>query len=405
MRNRIAGRKWLGIILALGLTALLLFTACAPASSPDGEKVLELGLMASITGPASSASQYAVRGAEEYIRYYNEEEGIPGVTVKLVWADTGHFVAQGLSTYNRWIERGIPLWMCVLVDETMTIKPLAERDKTPFLTFAISEKAMYPPGWVYSIYPTDAERFAVWCDWIMANWKEDRPPRVVMMGPDMAYGRSAQAQGTKYAESIGVEMLPMEFVPFVPLDTTTQLMRVNELGADFVYITSIWTTAVPILKDAERLGLMGKIQFGGYENSQSTAILALGSSVEGYTAPRVSYFSLDETNPGVKFMRDLQMKYRGRIDVAGDECNPIRVSSVACEALKRAVEEVGYENVDGVAVKRALDSIKDFDPYEIGPVTYTSDDHRGSNRVMVAQVQNGQVVYLTDWQDAPMLVP
>jgi len=285
------------------------------------------------------------------------------------------------------------------------IEPLAERDKTPFLTFAISEKAMYPPGWVYSIYSTDAERFAVWCDWIMANWKEDRPPRVVMIGPDVAYGRSAEAQGTKYAEDIGVEMLPMEIVPFVPLDTTTQLLRINERGADFVYITSVWTTAIPILKDAERLGLLGEMQFGGYENTQSIAILALGSSVEEYTAPRVSYFSLDETNPGVKLIRDLQMKYRGRLDMAGDECNQLRMSSVACEALRRAVEEVGFENVDGIAVKRALDNIKDFDPYGIGPVTYTQEDHRGSSRVMVAQVQNGQVVYLTDWRDAPMLVP
>ena len=393
------------VILAIGLIALLLVTACAPSPSPGKEKVLELGLMAGLTGPASAASQYVLRGMEEHIWYYNEEEGIPGVTVNLLWADTGHFLAQGLTTYNKWIEHGVPLWICVLMDEAITIKPLAERDKTPFLTVAISEEVIYPTGWAYSIYCTDAERFAVWCDWIVANWKEDRPPKVVMMGPDMLYGRSAEVQGTKYAESLGIEMLPMEFVPFVPLDTTTQLLRLSEREVDFVYITSVWTTAVPILRDAERLGLIGEIQFGGYENTQSTAILALGSSVEGYTVPRVSYFSLHETNPGVKFMRDLQMKYRGRIDVGGDECNPLRVSSVACEALKRAVEEVGYENVDGVAVKRALDSIKDFDPYGVGPVTYTPEDHRGSNRVMVAQVQNGQVVYLTDWQDAPMLVP
>ena len=167
----------------------------------------------------------------------------------------------------------------------------------------------------------------------------------------------------------------------------------------------MWTTAIPILKDAERLGLLGEIQFGGYENTQSIAILALGSSVEGYTAPRVSYFSLDETNPGVKLIQDLQMKYRGRLDLAGDECNQLRMSSIACEALKRAVEEVGYENVDGIAVKRALDSIKDFDPYGIVPITYTSEDHRGSTRVRIYHVQGGEVVPASDWKEAPMIIP
>ncbi len=96
--NRMAKVERLLIVLAIGLTALLLVTACAPSPSSGEGKVLELGLMAGLTGPASAASQYALKGVEEYIWYYNEKEGIPGVTVKLVWADTGHFLAEGLST-------------------------------------------------------------------------------------------------------------------------------------------------------------------------------------------------------------------------------------------------------------------------------------------------------------------
>jgi ABC-type branched-subunit amino acid transport system substrate-binding protein len=101
----------------------------------------------------------------------------------------------------------------------------------------------------------------------------------------------------------------------------------------------------------------------------------------------------------------LQMKYRGRLDVQGDEAHGFRAGYVAFEAVKRAVEEAGYENVDGTAVNRALLSMKDFDPYGIGPITYTADDHRGSNRVSVYQVRGGEVVRAADWREAPMLVP
>jgi ABC-type branched-subunit amino acid transport system substrate-binding protein len=149
------------------------------------------------------------------------------------------------------------------MEETIAFKPLAEKDQLPYITLAISEKAIYPPGWLYSTYPTDAERFAVWCDFIMENWQNERPPWVAFIGPDSEYGRDPEVQGTKYAESIGIEMLPMEFVPYVPLDFTTQLLRVSERGADFVYITSVWSTALPVRKDAQRLGLMGQITFGG----------------------------------------------------------------------------------------------------------------------------------------------
>jgi ABC-type branched-subunit amino acid transport system substrate-binding protein len=75
------------------------------------------------------------------------------------------------------------------------------------------------------------------------------------------------------------------------------------------------------------------------------------------------------------------------------------------EAIRIAIEEVGYENLDGSAVKEAMYGIKDFDPFGIKEITYTPEDHRGSATVRMYQVQGGEVVPVTDWRDGPMLVP
>ena len=76
------------------------------------------------------------------------------------------------------------------------------------------------------------------------------------------------------------------------------------------------------------------------------------------------------------------------------------------EAIRIAIEEVGYENLDGRAVKEAMYGIKDFDPHGTGKkVTYTPEDHRGSPVIRIYEVQGGEVVPVTDWRDAPMLVP
>jgi hypothetical protein len=76
------------------------------------------------------------------------------------------------------------------------------------------------------------------------------------------------------------------------------------------------------------------------------------------------------------------------------------------EAIRIAIEEVGYENLDGHAVKEAMCGIKDFDPHNIGrPVTYTQDDHRGAPKLRMYEVQGGDAVPVTDWRDCPMLVP
>jgi hypothetical protein len=81
-------------------------------------------------------------------------------------------------------------------------------------------------------------------------------------------------------------------------------------------------------------------------------------------------------------------------------------TAISCEAVRRAVEHVGYENLDGPAIKEAFDSIKGFDVDGLVNITYNPpDDHRGYDKIAVYQVQGGQIVRVSDWRVAPMLLP
>ncbi|OGO05640.1 MAG: hypothetical protein A2Y60_07185 [Chloroflexi bacterium RBG_13_54_9] len=195
-------------------------------------------------------------------------------------------------------------------------------------------------------------------------------------------------------------MLPFEIVPYLPLDTTPQLLRLRGRGADFVYLGAIWTTALPVMRDAERLGLTDKIRFGGYENSQAIPLLELGPAVEGYFAPRAAPWYEE-----VPLLTDMYMRYEGKIDTGGDGASTLLFASAMIEAIRIAIDSVGYENLDGRAVKEAWESIKDFDPLGVKKLTYTPEDHRGSAAVRMYEVQGGNVVPVSDWQEAPMLVP
>jgi hypothetical protein len=94
----------------------------------------------------------------------------------------------------------------------------------------------YSPGWIYLQDPTLAEQFAVVVKYFMENWKEERPPRMVFVGMDITWGREPLAEGTKYAQSLGFEVLPPEFVPVVTLDATTQLLRIKR-GGQILFIS------------------------------------------------------------------------------------------------------------------------------------------------------------------------
>ena len=409
MKRGIAGRKGLQAILIVGLTGLLLLNACASAPMVSVEKkVVEFGNITPLTGPAAASEQIGFRSVEDSVRYFNEETGIPGVTIKHSWIDTGFQVPNAISAYRRFIESGVVCLFSDHAEALPAILPQLEEDGVPLLGGIQDEQLLYPPSWYYGVFPTYAETFTAMADYIMEIWQEERPPKLAFMGSDTAFTWNPVEQGTKYAEGIGIEMLPTEIVPHVPLDTTSQLLRLSEQGADFVYIQMIPAVAVPILRDAERLGFLDKMQFCGCEDSVGDALVkGAGTAAEGYLVPQ-TIPAWDETEViGIKIMTDNQIRHYGK-EVSGKYAAYPKVwkaTAIICEAIKRAIGNVGYENLDGRAVKEALDSIKDFDVYGLGKITYTPEDHRGSDRLAVYQLKGGKVVRVSDWRKAPMLVP
>jgi len=132
-----------------------------------------------------------------------------------------------------------------------------------------------------------------------------------------------------------------------------------------------------------------------------------GAASEGYLVPNTLPSFAETDVPGIKLMLDTQMKYYGRVKVEEPEyIAGWTGTAITCEAIRRAVENVGYENLDGPAIKEAFDSIKGFDVGGLVTITYNPpDDHRGSNKLAVYQIRGGEIVRITDWRDAPMLVP
>ena len=110
MKTKMFKGKRLGIILAVGVAGLLMVTACAPSTTlPPGEKVVEIGDIAVLSGAAGSAEQPCFLGRQDYVRYFNEEKGIPGVTIRLVWRDSGTEVGKFISAYRVLVDRALPV--------------------------------------------------------------------------------------------------------------------------------------------------------------------------------------------------------------------------------------------------------------------------------------------------------
>jgi ABC-type branched-subunit amino acid transport system substrate-binding protein len=406
MRNVMAKGKW-SCVLAVVLAALLLVTACAsPTTPPTGEKVVEIGDLAQLTGGGASADQACFTGIQDYVRYFNEEKAISGVTLELVWRDSATDVEMFIRSYRVLADRGVPVIYSSSTNGLEAYKSQFEKDQIPAVTGGATGPLVYPPGWVYAAWATQGEAATAVLDYFMENWKEDRAPRLQFFVADGSFGRGPAEEAAKYAESIGFEVLPLEICGYVVIDATTQLLRIREREADLVYIQNIITAAGPIMRDAERLGLQEQMQFAGTEWVVGAPLIDMAPiSVEGFLAAR-SMPWFDETEiPGVKTMIDRQMEYHGNVQERPEYMAGWVYGAIVCEAAKRALEDVGYENLDGPAVKRALESMKDFDVDGMVKITFGPEDRRGSRNFAVYQVQSGKIVRVTDWQEVPILVP
>ena len=71
--------------------------------------------------------------------------------------------------------------------------------------------------------------------------------------------------------------------------------------------------------------------------------------------------------------------------------------------MKRALEDIGHHNLDGSAVKRVLESIKDFDVSGMAKVCFGPEDRRGVQGYALYQMQNNKKIGLSDRQQAPVL--
>jgi len=407
MKNRMVKQKrlWVGI-LAVALAVLLVLTACAPPATPllEEGKIVEIGSLCGLTGGAAGPTQFYLQGMLDYVRYFNEEKGIPGVTIKLVWIDVAAQVPRFISGYYGLAGRGVPF---IHGEEARALEGLRlrlETDQIAFIGSGMTGALIYPPGWVFSTWALQAEEASAVFDYFMENWKEERPPRLQFAMIDIPWGWEI-LEGTKYAESIGFEVLPAEPCPYVVIDAIPQLLRIREREADLVYVQHIVPGAGPILRDAERLGLQDVMQFAGSKEAMGEVLIATApAGVEGFLSAR-SLPWFDETEiPGIRTMVDMQQRYRGKVERRAEYMHGWACGAIMCEAIKGALEEVAYENLDGAAVKKALERM-DFDLDGMARFTYGPEDRRGTRDYAVYQVQGGKIVPASDWREVPILVP
>jgi len=371
--------------LLVGLVAVGIAAAPAQAQAP-----IKLGNLVDLTGPTSDQGKDIAKGRNDAVQWFNEKGGIHGRKIELVSVEYGFQPPRAVAAYKKFVEQDkVLLVLGYGTPDTEALRPFITKDKVPYLSGSYSGHLTDPRQTPYN-FPGGIDytsQIRIFLNYVKETWKDtSRKPRVAFIFADNAYGRAPIEAGRQYAKEIGVDLVDEEVIPTILTDATSQLLTMKKKDPDFAYINTNTQWVPVVLKDSYKLGLKTKYVINNYGIDERTPKLA-GEAAEGVMGIQdVAYWG--ENVPGMKTLTDFHAKHHPNDTHASPYMRGWLWVIVAAEAIKRA-----GPNPTGESIKKALESFKEFDTWGLTPpFTYTSEDHRPTNRARLVLVKDGKIV-------------
>jgi hypothetical protein len=411
---------------AAGLTSAgLVAAACAPsappttapaapaATVPAPPKVLYISGTQSLTGAYAEDSAAILAGFQDYAKYVNETKLLApwrtdkfpaDVNLEVLWRDDELKPEKALSIYEELKAKGILVYRISGSPIGLALIDKLNEDRIGATSMSTSPAYLSPPRTIFTYYPIYTDCLAAIADWFLTQWKETRKPRVAYLTADNAMGHSIEIPEFKaYLEKAGCEFAGAQYVPLVPTaPPTTQLSWLKENKVDLALGVMVNPGSQPTYKEMVRLD-MGpnrgyKILFALALPSHLQVFLpAMGDLAEGFVVGG-GFLSFDDPGPGMKFLNDLQTKYRPDKKVTHIMyVGGLLEAMIQTEALRLAMTVVPYDKLKPVDVlENGFYKIKNLDTGGLSatPLTYGPGKIEGVDKVRVDQVQGGKIVNL-----------
>jgi branched-chain amino acid transport system substrate-binding protein len=360
----------------------------------NAQPTIKLGNLVDLTGPTSDQGKDISQGRIDAVQYFNEKGGINGKKIELVSVEYGFQPPRAVAAYKRFVEEDkVLLVLGYGTPDTEALRPYITKDKVPYLSGSYSGHLTDPKQTPYN-FPGGIDyssQIRIFLNYVKETWTDaSRKPRVAFIYADNAYGRAPIEAGRTYAKAIGVDLVDEEIIPTVLTDATSQLLNMQKKAPDFVYINTNTQWVPVVLKDSLKLGVRTTYVVNNYGFDERTPSLA-GEAAEGVMGIADVAFWGDDV-PGMKSLIEFHNAHHPNDTHYSPYMRGWVWVMLAVEAIKRA-----GDSLNGEAVKKALESLRDFDTWGLTqPFTYTADDHRPTTKAKLYIIKGGKLAPMRD---------
>lgn len=272
--------------IVAAVAALSLAAACTTESSGDeagtsgiqgatgkattAEETYKLGLGMPLTGPAASYGEEYVMAVQNGIDDVNEQYAADGIQLELVTADTQATAEGGISAMNKLgaVEKApgvLTAWSGVVAAAT----PVAED-----LGFALFNAGAQSPALIDSspnlvnVLPMNDAQLENFSKFLVETKGYKKFATIYV---DNESGQGTATAFKAAVEARGGEMVAEESIRQDATDATTQIAKVKDSGADFLYVQTLLVEGAATMKAYREAGLT--IPAGGYAGEGESRII------------------------------------------------------------------------------------------------------------------------------------
>ena len=349
--------------------ACVIALSAAPALAAGTIKV---GVILSVTGPASFLGAPEVKTLEMLAADINAKGGVGGNKIELVVKDSGGSPEKAVSFAKQLIdeEKVFAIIGPSASGETMAIKNIAEEGKTILLSCAAAEVIVNPVA-KYVFKTPQMDKHAVIR--IFQQMKKMGITKIGVLSSNTGFGKAGKEQLEKLAPENGIQIMISEVYDKAATDLTAEVTKIKSANVQAIVNWSIEPAQAIVIKNARQIGLTVPIfQSHGFGNIGY--VKAAGPAAEGVIFPAGRLLVVDvlsNNNPQKPLLeaykKAYEAKYKEDVSTFGGHAYD------AMLLLERGIKDGG---ADKEKVRTAIENIKGL-VGTAGVYNMSPTDHNG----------------------------
>jgi hypothetical protein len=392
-------------VVCLLVVALLAVPLLGCGNGGGGKVKITIGVITDFTGVGAEAFKRINLAIEDLAKYYNEQNLIPGVELKLALYDAQYTPSRYVPGYDWLKQKGAKIILTPDPEAAEILKSFAATDKIPLCTWMASEAMVDPPGWVFCAAGRASSALPTLLEWISEQWPS-YPTR-----PKIAAVGCQEVSMTQIVETLEqyCRAHPDRFEYagkyLAPMGTTLWSGQVEKVkDCDYIVHNQAMTFTANFLKQLRSKG-----------STARTVDLDAQASAIRYFLDMCGWEELDghlsffpwgwwgDPLASIELAEELLNRYHlaaeaADIRSAGNGYLALYAPMVFFDILRQTVEEVGAEDFDGQAFyNTAINFSKTYDGFPERAFTETRRAFPNEAAVYEWRAEVKDIVRISDW--------